>query len=307
VIARLTARIDRLPEGVVTALIMVLVTLVTTTMHTIIRMMTHDLPPFEVAFFRNLFGLVVMMPIVLRSGLDVVRTARLPLHMIRTGFQFVSMTAFFYGLSMVPLAKASALSFTSPLFATIFAILLLGERIRARRVTALVLGFVGMLVIVRPDGAMIDTGSLLIIMSAATLAGMLIAIKKLSATESNVTITVIGSTMMTTISVVPAILVWVWPTPEQVMWMFAIGALGSLAHMLVAQAMRRADASEVMPYDFTRLIWASLLGFIVFAEIPEWWTLLGGFIIFSSTVYIAFREARLSKSPVVASAVRERE
>ena len=104
--------IARLPRPVVTALLMVGVTLSTTTMHTIIRMVTQELHPFEVAFFRNFFGLMVLVPLFLRGGIHMPHTRRIPLHLLRTAFQLVSMTSFFFGLSMVPLAKASALTFT---------------------------------------------------------------------------------------------------------------------------------------------------------------------------------------------------
>jgi len=294
VIASLAARFQRLPRGARTAVLMIMTTMVISLMHVIIRYTTQQLHPFEVAFFRNFFGLTVLVPILWRNGLGVLRTRRLPLHMTRSAFQFVSMVTFFFGLSVVPLAKASALRFTSPLFVTIFAALLLGEAIRLRRIGAVAVGFVGMLVIVRPSAETIEAGTVLIIISSATLAGMYLCIKKLSATESSIVITAYGASMLTVLSIVPSLFVWQWPTLEQFILMFAMGALGSLAHVTTASVLKSAEASEIVPYDFTRLVWASILGFALFGEIPTWATLAGGLIIIASSSYIAYREAQLS-------------
>jgi drug/metabolite transporter (DMT)-like permease len=204
----------------------------------------------------------------------------------------VSMTTFFFGISQVKLSEASALMFTAPLFATVFAVFVLGEHLRLRRVVALFLGFVGMLIIIRPTDGTIAAGALLVLTAAATLGGMMIAIKSLSRTDSSVTITALGTTMVMVLLTPPAIVVWQWPTLQQFGWLFTMGALGSLSHYMVAQAMSRADASALMPYDFTKLIWASVLGFLIFSELPSWWTLAGGSLIFASTVYMTYRESR---------------
>jgi drug/metabolite transporter (DMT)-like permease len=290
--ARLSASFDRLPAATAAALFMVGAGLLVSLMHAIIRITTTELHPFEVAFFRCFFGVIVLLPIIVRYGVGVFRTSRFPAHLLRTGCQVVSMTVFFFGISKVPLSKASALMFTAPLFATVFAALLLSERIHSRRVVALCLGLVGMLIIIRPTDGSIDQGSLLMLTAAATLGGMMIAIKSLSRTDSSITITTLGTTMVLAVMTVPAIMVWQWPTWGQLAWMFAIGAFGSLSHYMVAQAMKRADASALMPYDFTKLIWASVLGFLIFAELPSWWTLAGGSVIFASTAYVTYRESR---------------
>lgn len=291
--ARLSASFDRLPVATGAALIMVSVSLQTSLMHAIIRFTTVQLHPFEVAFFRCFFGLLVLLPIIVRNGVGVFRTSRLPAHLLRTACQLVSMTSFFFGISQVQLAQASALMFTAPLFATVFAVLLLGEPLRSHRIVALFLGLVGMVIIVRPTNGSIDHGSLLILTAAATLGGMMISIKWLSRTDSGVTITTLGTAMVLAVMTPPAIMVWQWPTAVQFAWLFAIGALGSLSHYMVAMAMKRADASALMPYDFTKLIWASLLGFMIFGQLPSWWTLAGGSIVFASTVYITYRESRV--------------
>ena len=264
-------------------------------MHGAIRHITigGDLHPFEAAFFRNLFGLVVLLPWFARVGLGPLRTERLKLHALRGLIQVVAMLAFFMALSLAPLAEVSALSFTAPLFASLGAILLLRERMRLRRWTALIAGFAGALVIVRPGFAAIHAGLLLTIFASALWASALLVIKVLARTDSAVTITAYMGLFLTPLSLVPALLVWQWPSGEQLAWLAAIGALGSFGHLAMAQAFREADATAVLPFDFTRLIWATIIGYFAFAESPDLWTWVGGSIIFASTTYIAFREAKL--------------
>ena len=270
-----------------------LATLAFSGMHVVARRLQSDLPAFEVAFFRNLFGLLALTPFFLRHGFGVLRTRRLGLHALRSGIQVGSMLMFFTALTMTPLAKVSAMSFTAPLFATLGAVLILGERIRARRITALVLGFVGSMIIVRPGFEALDTGAMLVLASSASWAVALLVIKHLANTESSLTLTAYMGIFMTPLSFLAAVWVWRWPEPEDYLWFLAMGSLGSVAHLLMAQAFREAEATVVLPLDFTRLIWASLLGYFVFGEMPALWTWMGGSLIFVSTTYIAYREARL--------------
>ena len=197
---------------------------------------------------------------------------------------------------MLPLAKISALSFSSPLFASVLAILILGERVRLRRTAALLIGFAGTLIIIRPGAVTIDAGTLLVLGSSAMWAFALMFVKKLSATDSSVTIVTYMNLLLTPLALVPALFVWRWPTGTEYFWLLCIGAIASAAHYFMTQAFRHADTTAVMPYDYARLIWASLLGFILFAEVPSGTTVLGGVVIAASATYIAFREARAGKA-----------
>lgn len=265
-------------------------------MQSMIRHVGETLPPFEVAFFRNLFGLVALTPIFLRQGLAPLRTKKLHLHATRSAIQVVGMLAFFTGVTMIPLAQTTALSFSAPLFATLLAILLLGERVRIRRITALVLGFVGMLLVVRPGFAEINLGTMLIICSSLTWGTAIAIIKSMSKTESSATLTVYMGLFMTPISAIFAYFVWQTPTYEQLAWLFAIGCLGTIGHLAFAQSFRLADSTAVLPLDFTRLIWASIMGFLIWQEIPDAWAWIGGTVIFGSATYIAYREAKLARA-----------
>jgi drug/metabolite transporter (DMT)-like permease len=273
-------------------------------MHGAVRHLSTELHPFEIAFFRNIFGLLALAPWFLRYGVTPLRTRRLPLHGLRAGLNIIAMLAFFYALSITSLARVTSLSFTAPLFATLLAMLVLGEVVRLRRWVAMLCGFVGTLVILRPGFTEIDQGSLLVLLSAAAWASALTVIKVLSRTDSSVTITCYMVVLMAPISLVPALWVWQWPTGQQLLWLVAIGVVGTLGQLVMTQALKEAETSVVMPFDFFKMIWASLLGFIFFAEVPTLFTWIGAGIIFASTSYIAYREHKVTRAPPPESVAR---
>jgi len=265
-------------------------------MHGAVRYVSAELHPFEIAFFRNLFGVVALAPWFLRGGLTPLRTARFPLHCARAAIDLVAMLMFFMGLSMTPIAQVQALGFTAPLFASLFTVLILGERASLARWLALVVGFAGTIVIVRPGVDTVDTGSLLTLASAATWALALVIIKQLSRSDSSVTITAWMIVLMTPLSLVPALFVWEWPQPAQWGWLLLIGVAGTLGQMGMSQAFRMADATAVLPFDFMKLVWGTIIGVVVFAELPDLWTYVGAVIVFSGGLYLALREHREARS-----------
>lgn len=272
---------------------MLLATVAFACMHAAVRHVSADIHPFEVAFFRNLMGFLVIAPLFLRYGFTPLRTGRFGTHVIRALINVVAMLMFFAGLATTPLAQVQALGFTAPLFATLLAIAFLGERVGARRWTALAVGFFGALIILRPGYQSINLGPLLVVGSAAIWAVALIIIKQLSRTDSSVTITAYMTLLMTPLSLVPAL--WVWQTPDlhQFLWLTVIGVLGTLAQLLMTQSLRLADASVVLPLDFTKLLWGTAIGYLAFNEIPDIWTWVGGAIIFTGVTYITVREGRI--------------
>lgn len=271
-------------------------------MHAVIRIASSEQHPFEIAFFRNLFGLVVLSPFLLRHGFGALRTRRLPLHAARGAVHVSAMLMFFTAVPITPLGTVAALSFTAPLFVTVGAVLVLGEVVRIRRIAALAVGFVGALVIIRPGVAALDPGSLLVLGSSAVWAGAMILIKLLSRTESSLTMTAYMAVFLTPLSSIAAAFVWRWPSPEELGWFALMGSLGTVAHLCLAQAFREADAAAVLPVDFLRLIWASVFGYLLFGEVPVLFVWIGGTIIFASTLYLAYREARVARADVSARA-----
>lgn len=274
---------------------MLLAALASSVMNGLIRELSGSLHAFEIAFFRNVFGLGALLPLLLRAGPGALRTSRFGLHALRGLLNAVAMLTFFYALAITPLAEVAALSFTTPLFATLLAMLLLGERVGPRRAMALALGFVGALMIIRPGSVGLSLGTLLVLLSSLAWAAALIDIKVLSRTETSLRITIYATFFLTPITLAAALPFWTSPTAWQLGLLAAVGALGTFTQMSIAHAFSRAETSQVLPADFTKLIWAALIGWLAFAELPDIWTLVGGSVIFAAVAYNAYREAQLRR------------
>ncbi|MEK9904171.1 MAG: DMT family transporter [Rhodospirillales bacterium] len=282
-------------DAAIGAALMIMSTICFVSMQSLIRQIGGELPPVEVAFFRNLFGFCAIAPIFFRQGFKPLKTSRLRLHALRGALQGVSMMAFFTGVTMVPFAEATSISFSAPLFATILAVIILREKIRIRRISALLFGFVGVLVVLRPGFVEVGVGQGLLLSSSLIWGAAIIVIKRLSISESAATQTAYMGLFMTPITFLPALYVWETPTIDQLGWMALIGIFGTIGHLCFAGAFRRAESSALLPLDFLRLLWASLLGYFLFVEVPDFWVWIGGGLIFTSATYIAFREAQLAK------------
>ena len=293
---RLSATWAELPGSTRGILLMLLSTLAFSAMHALIRQITADLHPIQIAFFRNFFGLVVFLPWFLRYGLAPLRTQNFKLHALRAVLNVGAMFAFFTALSLTPIARVTALSFTAPLFTALLAMVILGEVFRLRRWTAAVCGFLGMLVILRPGVETLDTGSLLTLLAALLWGCALIVIKVLGRSESSLTITSYMNILLTLLSFIPALMVWRTPVGAVWFWLLIIGVLGTIAQVAITQSLKEAEIGVVMPFDFFKLIWISVLGYVFFAEVPGAFVWLGGAIIFAASTYIAIRESRLARA-----------
>jgi drug/metabolite transporter (DMT)-like permease len=296
IIAPLVDRYERLSVVTRGCLLMVIATLLFAAMHASIRHATQHLPGVEVAFFRNLFGLVVIVPLLVRFGPRLFYTEKFGLHLLRSLINAVSMVAFFIGLSMTPLARATAIAFTAPLFTALLSALLLGEVFRWRRWTAIIVGFIGALVILRPGADAVDMGSLLVLFSSLLWAVAMIDIKVLARSESSATITAYVTVLMTPLTLVPALFYWQTPSPGLWGWLIFIGVIGTLGQFIVTEAIKLADMTVLMPFDFLKLVWAAFLGMLFFAEVPDSLTWIGAGIVFSASFYIVWREAKLRRA-----------
>lgn len=261
-------------------------------MHGTIRYVTQDLHPFEVAFFRNVVGLLVIAPYFMRYGLRHLRTGRFGLHVLRASLNVVSMLSMFMALKLAPLADVTALTFGAPIFATLLAVMLLGETVGARRWIAIGVGLAGVLVVLRPGFAEIGTGSLLALLSAFSWGCALIVIKTLCRTDSSVTITAYMMLFLAPCSLIAALPYWTWPSATQLYWMVGLGIMGTAGHLLMNQALSLAATHVVMPLDFARMIWISIIGYAIFGESLDVFAWLGGAMIFASGAFIAYREGR---------------
>lgn len=258
----------------------------------VVRMLGETLDPFQVVFFRNAFSLMWMMPWVLHTGRSAFRTDHLWRHALRAMTGAVAMTLFFWAMVLMPLAEVNALTFLSPVLATAGAALFLGETVRRRRWIAVGVGFAGAMIVLRPGAEAFDPAALLAVGAAVFAAGTILLLRLLGRTEDTATTVLYLNLFLTPISLLPAL--WVWQTPTAAQWGLAIllGLFATVVQLCMTRAFTVAEASAVMPFDYSRLVFVAIAGYLLFGEVPEVWTWVGGAIIMGSTVYIAHRESR---------------
>ena len=269
---------------------MLFATMCLASMHTTISYVSDTVHPFVVVFFRLFFALIVVIPFFIRDGIAPLRTRRTGMLILRGVLNFGAMICFFTALSLAPIADVTALSFTAPLFATLLAVLILKEKIGWRRAIAIGGGFAGTVVVLRPGFEEIGLGAGLVLTSAVFWGACVIIVKDLGRTESAVTITTYMSLVMAPLALIPALFVWTTPSFQDFGWLLFLGILGGFGQLAVSQALKHAETHVAMPFDFVRLVWVSITGYIFFAEIPDAFVWIGGTLIFSSTAYITYRE-----------------
>jgi len=267
-------------------------------MSTFIRLASAQLHAFEIVFFRNFLAVLIMLPWVMRHGLGSMRTNRFGLLSLRAVLNVSAMLAGFTALTLIPLAEATALSFTAPLFATVGAALILGETVRARRIAAVLIGFAGTMIVLRPGVEAITPGALLAILNAFLLAMTLLVVKVLTRTERPESVVIYMVLLQTPMALVPALFVWQWPEPLIWLWLFALASAGTVGHILFTRAMAIAEVTQVQPFEFIRLPVIAVIAYLLFDEVPTVWTWLGGAVIFAATAYITHREAVAARRPV---------
>ena len=291
---RWIGRIPRTPRAIG---LIVIAGLLGTVMMVLVRLLGAKVHPFEINLFRTVFSLLMLAPVVLSHGLRHLRTPRLGLHALRGVINGCAQLALFMALVLIPLAQISALSFTAPLFTTVTAVVVLGEVIRIRRITALAVGFAGTWIILRPGVVEVELGSILALLGALGWGASMILVKILSRSDSAIGITFYGALFIAPISLIAAIPYWQTPTLAELAWMAAIAVFATLVHLCFNQAIKEADLTVLLPFDFTRLIWAAIVGYLVFAEAPSVWTWVGGAMIFVAGTYLAIREGRPTDTP----------
>ena len=277
------------------ALLMTLSAVLFGAMAITIRYASAQLHPFQIAFFRSLFGALFTLPFVYRGGMNLLRTPLLGFYVVRCAVGIASMCAGFWAMVHLPLAQAVSLYYATPLFVTIGAVLVLGEVVRVRRWTAVMIGFVGVMIIVRPGTSGFTFASLIAIGAAALSGGVTISIKYLARTEPADRIVLLTQLLWVPLSLPLALPVWQWPHADIWPWPILAGLLGTTAHMCWTRALQRADASLIAPISFIQLPVVSVLAYLCFGEKLDAGTALGSAVIFASNVYIAQREARLAR------------
>jgi drug/metabolite transporter (DMT)-like permease len=264
-----------------------------------IRLASKDLHAFEIAFFRNFFGLLFALPLLYKGGRTLLRTEKLGLYLFRCFIGLCGMLCGFWAIAHLPMSQAIALSYTTPLFVTIGAVLTLGEVIRVRRISALAVGFVGTLIILQIwtfGPSWLSSGVWIGLLSSLLTAGALLSIKFLSRTESSDAIVFYMVLIMTPMSALPAY--WVWQTPQGITWIWLLltGFFGTTAQMAMTRAYKLGDVSALTPINFVQLPVIALAAWWLFDETPNRYTWIGAAIVFASTAYIAHRESVLARA-----------
>ncbi|MBT3990000.1 MAG: DMT family transporter [Rhodospirillaceae bacterium] len=265
-------------------------------MHVTVKYVALEIHPFEIFFLRQSIALVLLAPIFLNIGFAALKTERLGMHFMRGVFMTAGGMAWFWAISLVPLAKVTALNLSAVLFTVLAAIIFLKEASEWKRWAALIFGFIGVIVIVRPGYEIISFGVILVIVTRLFPAGARVLSKVLSRTERTPTIVVYGAVAMSVLSFIPAMMVWITPNLEQFFYIILVSIGGTLSQLSMVTAYKVGDIGAVEPFHFVRLIWAALFGFILFGEIPSIWVWIGASMIIAAVTYLAQGEAR-KKNP----------
>ena len=281
-------------SAVLAVFFMIFSGLFATSMHCLIRFATEENHPFEVAFFRTIFVLIIFLPVVAKNGFNSLKPNNIKLQSYRALVGSVAMLCMFYGLSITELAKATALMFTVPIFATILAIIFLKEIVGIRRWSAMFVGFIGALIVLRPD-VQLGLGPLLILCGSLLWSSSVLMAKKLTQTDNTMTITFWQAAGLIPATFILATQVWEWPTMNQLLMFLLIAIAGTLTHWFLNEALKRAEISALLPLDYLRLIWSVSLGFIFFDELPHAGLWLGAALILGASTYIGIRQSKKKK------------
>ena len=263
----------------------------------LIKRLGAELDGFQVALFRAAAGLMFTLPFLVRTGLSSLMTQQPALQMVRAVAAAIAIAANFYALIHLPLANATALSFSRSLFLVPLAIVFLNEKVGWRRTFATLAGFLGVLIVLRP-AVSVDVAALAALLAALCVAIAAICVNILSRTDSPATLLFYSGAVSTLLLAVPAALAWQTPTPHQWFWLITMGGLSVAAQGCFIRAFAIGEATSLAPVDYTRLLFATIAGFVFFANLPDVWTLAGSGVIIGSTLYITRREARLGKRDI---------
>ena len=257
----------------------------------VIKFVGQRIPVFEILFIRQICVLLIISPLLLRNPIKLFKTNKLKLHVMRGIFAAIAMITGFTALVHLPLAEATAISFAQTLFTTLLAIIFLKEAVGIRRWSVTIVGFIGVLIIIRPSTESINEYAILALISSLFVAGIIIVLRRLAQTDNPSTIMAYQSLFVTVIMSGPAFYLWIMPTWLELALTLMIGVLMSAMQWVRIQGMKVAEAASVAPFEYIRLIFATLIGIIIFSEIPTIWTVTGSAIIIGSTLYTLKRNA----------------
>ncbi len=258
-----------------------------------VKLAGASLHPFVVVFWRNILGTMILLPWLLRSG--ALMFDKIGSHAVRATSGSIAIFATFYAIANAPIATVQAINFAAPIFATIGAAIFLGEKLRMRRVVGLVIGFAGVLIVLRPGAAVMTPGIMSAIFATAAISFSIIAVKRLVGLDSTLAVVGWSYVLMIPPSIVAVAFVWNWPSGIGWLYVAGVGVSSLCGQLAMVRAFALADATAIMPYDFLRFAIVVAMGVWIFDESIDAATLLGGAIILGSTIYLAYRETVLAR------------
>jgi len=266
------------------------------TMGVLIKLAQNDVNIYIAAFFRFFIGLIFILPYIFVTRFRVFKTKNLQMHIIRSLLNLPAMFLTFSALMLVPYEKISALNFSVPFIVTILAVIFLKEKIRIYRISALIIGFIGMLFILRPGIISITLGVQMVLFASALWSIIIILTKQLAKNDNSITILTYQYTFMTMLSLLPVLIYWQEPSLISLLYLSLAAFVGTISHIAINHAFKLVEVSMMQPFSFIGLIVASLYGYFLFDENPDIFTWIGAFIIFVGITIISFREIKLNKN-----------
>ena len=266
-----------------------------TVMLSFLKIAQEDVNVYVAGFFRFFLGLIIILPYIIKKKDAVLKTTHLKQHFLRAILGLPAMLLYFSALVLLPIEKLTAISFVVPLIVTILAVFFLGEKIYIYRTLALILGFSGMLVIIRPGFVDISVGVYMVLFSALLWSVNIIITKKISKDDSAITILAYQSIFMSLLSFFIVLFFWEMPSIKTFVYLILAAMCGTVLHLTLNHAFKLVDVSMTQPYSFLNLVFASIIGYFVFDEIPDLYTWIGAIIIFTGVLIISYREMKLDK------------
>ncbi len=283
------------PEIVTAVLLVLLAGVMSSGLHVCVRYVSPELPTIEIVFLRSVFTILITLPFLLQKGRVAWRSNRFDLQLMRGAIGVCSMTTWYYALSVLPLADAGTLSFTTAIFVTVGAGVFFGEAVGLRRWSAVIIGLIGTLIVLKPDTGLLSIGAAAALGSSILWACSLLLAKRLGAYDSSLTISFYQPLMIAPWALLGALPFWIWPSVEVWLILFGMGALAAVGNFAYIHALRLADASISMSADYVRLLWMVMWGYLLFSEIPAASTWIGAALIVGSTLFITWRESTLAR------------
>ncbi|MGY3698407.1 drug/metabolite transporter (DMT)-like permease [Bradyrhizobium sp. USDA 3240] len=249
------------------------------------REATREVNVFQLMAVRGVLGFVMLYPLIhINGGFSIVKTARVHVHIARNLIHFCAQLGWFYALTLIPIGQVVAIEFTMPIWTAILAAGFLGERMTSWKIVAIVLGMVGVIVIVRPATGAINPGQLIALGAAMGFGVSIVVVKSLTRTEQALTIIFWMLVVQSLASIGPALYVWTWPPLSTWGWLAVIAFCGTFSHYCMARALLHADATVVIPMDFVRVPLTAIVGWLIYAEQLDAYTVLGAAMILAGNL-----------------------